>query len=433
MVTRTAEQGGTVTETVQVTRSETTVEGFAEQVLGDYAGANAFLMAGLGDRLGLFAVIAANEPQSSAELADRTGLQERYLREWLAGMAAAGYLTYDPPSGRYAIPDAHVPVLAEEAGVWFFGAAFFDFSTNYGETFHRLLEAFRSGGGVAQEVYGEEVAASIDRFTAPWFEHRLVPEWIPAMPNVQALLAAGAVVCDVGCGRGRALITLAEAFPQCQFVGIDAYEPAIPGAREQARNAGVQDRVRFEVADATSGLPWRFEVITTFDVIHDSADPRGILRAIHDALVPTGRYVCVDINCADNPEDNAGPLGTVLYGSSHAYCLPVSLAAGGAGLGTLGLPPSRLSELAHEAGFADLRQVPTDDRLTTCTNSPRSRHPTMDRRSTQQGEQLFGQGAAAIGRVGTDSTQPMACVRRFQRPECVAHRSSPASFTVASG
>jgi SAM-dependent methyltransferase len=129
------------------------------------------------------------------------------------------------------MPDAHVPVLAEEAGVWFFGAAFFDFSTNYGETFHRLLEAFRSGGGVPQEAYGEEVVASIERFTAPWFEHRLVSEWIPAMPNVQALLEAGATICDVGCGRGRELIKLAQAFPRCQFMGIDAYEPAIHGAR----------------------------------------------------------------------------------------------------------------------------------------------------------------------------------------------------------
>jgi 2-polyprenyl-3-methyl-5-hydroxy-6-metoxy-1,4-benzoquinol methylase len=177
------------------------------------------------------------------------------------------------------------------------------------------------------------------------------------MPNVQALLEEGAAVCDVGCGRGRALIKLAEAFPRGQFVGLDAYEPAIRGARARAQNAGVQDRVRFEVADAAAGLQGRFDVITTFDVIHDSADPAGILRAIHDALEPTGRYVCVDINCAENPEGNIGPL----YGSSLAYCLPVSLATGGAGLGTLGLTPSRLNELAREAGFSHLRQVPLDD------------------------------------------------------------------------
>jgi 2-polyprenyl-3-methyl-5-hydroxy-6-metoxy-1,4-benzoquinol methylase len=350
-----------VTEAAHSVLDESSVEGFAEKVLGDYAGANAFLMAGLGDRLGLFVALAASEPQSSFELAARTGLQERYLREWLAGMAAAGYLTYDAPSGRYAMPDAHVPVLAEEAGTWFFGAAFFDFSTNYGETFRLLAEAFRVGGGVSQEVYGEEVAESIDRFTAPWFEHRLVPEWIPAMPNVQALLEAGATVCDVGCGRGRALIKLAETYPGCRFTGIDAYEPAIRGARVHAEKAGVTERVRFEVADAAAGLPEQFDLVTTFDVLHDSTDPLGLLRAIHDALDPTGRYVCVDINCAANPENNAGALGTVLYGSSLAYCLPVSLATGGAGLGTLGLPRSILTALAHEAEFSRVHQVPIDD------------------------------------------------------------------------
>jgi 2-polyprenyl-3-methyl-5-hydroxy-6-metoxy-1,4-benzoquinol methylase len=350
-----------VTETEQAVLDETAVEEFAVKVLGDYAGANAFFMAGLGDRLGLFALLAANEPENSVEMAARTGLQERYIREWLAGMTVAGYLTYDPPSGRYAVPDAHVPVLAEEAGLWFFGAPFFDFSTNYGETFHRLLEAFRSGGGVPQEAYGEEVVASIERFTAPWFEYRLVSEWIPAMPHVQALLEAGATICYVGCGRGRALIKLAQAFPRCQFMGIDAYEPAIHGARLQARNAGVTELVHFAVADAAAGLPGRFDVITTFDVLHDSADPRGLLQAIHDALEPTGRYVCVDINCAENPEDNTGQLGTVLYGSSLAYCLPVSLASGGVGLGTLGLPPSVLTDLAHEAGFSRVHQVPIGD------------------------------------------------------------------------
>lgn len=340
---------------------EAAVEAFAERVLGDYAGANSFFMAGIGDRLGLFQELAAGEPADSAELAARTGLQERYLREWLGGMAAAGYLTYDPPSKRYAMPDAHVPVLAEEAGAYFFGAAFFDFSTNFGETFHRLIEAFRNGGGVPQEAYGEEAAESTERFTAPWFEHQLVPVWVPAMPDVRAALEAGAAVCDVGCGRGRAILKLAEHFPRCQFVGFDIYEPAIRHARVQAQKADVTDRVSFEVGDAAAGLPGRYDVITTFDVLHDSADPRGLLRALHHALEPTGHFVCLEVNCADRPEDNVGPLGTVLYGLSLAYCMTVSLASGGAGLGTLGLPASRLGDLAREAGFSRMRQVPIDD------------------------------------------------------------------------
>jgi 2-polyprenyl-3-methyl-5-hydroxy-6-metoxy-1,4-benzoquinol methylase len=337
------------------------VEAFAERVLGDYAGANAFFMAGIGDRLGLFKELAANGAATSDELATRTRLQERYVREWLGGMAAAGYLDYDPATGRYALPADHVPVLAEEAGPFFFGSAFFDFSTNFGETYRRLVDAFRDGGGVPQSEYGAEVAESIERFTAPWFEHMLVQQWLPLMPDTLAKLEEGAIVCDVGCGRGRALSKLAAAFPRSRFVGYDVYEPAIQAARARVQDAGVADRVRLEVRDAAQGFGERFDVVTTFDVLHDSVDPRGILSAIRSALSSDGRYICLEINCADRPQENLGPLGTVLYGLSLAYCLPVSLAEGGAGLGTLGLPESRLSELATEAGFSKVRRVPIDD------------------------------------------------------------------------
>lgn len=337
------------------------VEAFQERVLGDYAGANAFFMAGIGDRLGLFKELARSGPATSAEFATRTQLQDRYLREWLGGMAAAGYLAYDPQSDRYGLPADHVPVLAQEAGPFFFGNAFFDFSTNFGDTYHRLLDAFRNGGGVAQAVYGAEVAESIERFTAPWFEHKLVDEWLPMMPDVLAKLEGGVVVCDVGCGRGRALVKLAQAFPRSRFVGFDVYGPAIEAARSSAGAAGVADRVSFEARDVAQGLAGSYEVVTTFDVLHDSADPRAILNAIRSALSPDGRYVCVDINCSDRPEENVGPLGTVMYGLSLAYCLPVSLAEGGAGLGTLGLPYSRLTELATEAGFAKVRRLDIDD------------------------------------------------------------------------
>jgi hypothetical protein len=234
---------------------ETAVETFMEKVLGDYAGANAFFMGAVGDRLGLFTGLTEDGPATSRELAGRTGLQERYLREWLGGMAAAGYLAYDPGTARYAMPPEHAPVLAEEAGPMFLGAAFFDFSTNFGDSFHLLLEAFRSGGGVAQDVHGEEVAESIERFTAPWFENLLVPVWLPAMPEVLSRLETGATVCDVGCGRGRALIKLAETFPGCSFTGYDVYGPAIYGATQRAKDAGVDDRVRSRCATRPEGSP----------------------------------------------------------------------------------------------------------------------------------------------------------------------------------
>ena len=341
------------------------VEAFMEKVLGDYAGASAFFMAGIGDRLGLFKDLAASGAATSPELAARTGLQERYLREWLAGMAATGYLNYEPGTGRYALPAEHAPVLAEEAGRFFLGSAFFSYSTNYGQTFHRLLEAFREGGGVPQDLFGEEGVEAIDRLSAPWFEHLLVPEWLPAMPDVLAKLQAGAAVADVGCGRGRAVINLARAFPACSIVGYDIYPPAVAAARSRAAAAGLRDRVRFEVRDVVQGLPQRYDVVTTFDVVHDSADPRRLLQAIHDSLQPEGRYLCVDIKCSERPEDNVGPLSTVRYGLSLAYCMTVSLAEGGAGLGTLGLPEAKLTELAAETGFSQVRRVPIEDPFST--------------------------------------------------------------------
>ena len=336
------------------------VESFAERVMGDMAGAYTFFMAGIGDRLGLFKELAQKGAATSSEFAERTGLDERYLREWLRGMTAAGYLDFEATTGRFVVPTSHVPVLAEEAGPAFFGAAFFNFSTNFGDSYRRLIEAFRTGGGVPQVEYGES-AEAIERFTAPWFENQLVPVWLPAMPEVERRLRDGGSVCDVGCGRGRALIKLAQSFPTGRYTGVDLYEPAISEARANAEAAGVGDRIRFDLADASGGLPGRFDIVTTFDVLHDSGDPSGILREIHDALHPDGRYICVEINSADRPEDNIGPVAAILYGLSMEYCLTVSLASGGAGLGTLGLPQAKLTELARAAGFANVRRLPTDD------------------------------------------------------------------------
>src|SRR5262245_331256 len=181
------------------------------------------------------------------------------------------------------------------------------------------------------------------------------------MLRVHEVLERGAAVADVGCNRGRALIKLANAFPRSMFVGYDVFEPALRLANERAAAAGVGDRLRFEQRDVSKGLSEQFDVITTFDVIHDSADPAGLLRAIRQALRPNGTYVCLDINCADKLEENAGPLGALFHGFSVLYCMTTSLARGGAGLGTLGLPESKLNELATQAGFARVRRVPLDN------------------------------------------------------------------------
>lgn len=165
------------------------------------------------------------------------------------------------------------------------------------------------------------------------------------------------MVADVGCGRGRALVKLAGAYPASRYVGYDVFEPSIARARAHAQTAGVADRVRFEVLDVSQGLPEQYDVITTFDVVHDAVDPRGLLRTIRAALPPDGIYVCLDINCSDRLEDNLGPLGALFLGFSVLYCMTTSLAGGGEGLGTVGFHEPKVRELCADAGFGHVQRV----------------------------------------------------------------------------
>jgi SAM-dependent methyltransferase len=201
----------------------------------------------------------------------------------------------------------------------------------------------------------------LERFTAGWFNNLLLQQWIPAMPKVQSKLKRGVPVADVGCGRDRALIKLAQAFPNCHYFGFDVYGPAVEEASARAKAAGVHDRVTFQQVDASKGLPGSYDVITTFDVIHDAPDPIGLLRTIRGALAPDGVYVCLDINCSDKLEQNIGPLGALFHGFSVLYCMTTSLAWGGMGLGTLGFHERNAHEMCAEVGFGSVRRVPLEN------------------------------------------------------------------------
>jgi 2-polyprenyl-3-methyl-5-hydroxy-6-metoxy-1,4-benzoquinol methylase len=342
------------------TYDEERAEAFVGTVLTNFGAAFASLLTAIGDKLGLFKDLAVNGPAGSAELAGRTGIDERYAREWLAQMQAVGYVEYDPATGRFALPPEHVPALAQEAGPVFFGGAH-QMLLGLGSALHPLVDAFRTGGGVDQSRYGDDWWDGMARFTASWFENLLLPVWVPAMPDVQAKLESGARVADVGCGTGLALVRLAQAFPASTFVGYDLYEPWIDRARVLAKQHGVDDRIEFEVRDASKGLSGPFDVVTTFDVIHDAIDPKGLLRAIREALADDGVYVCLDINCSEHVEDNAGPLGTTMYGFSVLYCMTTSLAHGGEGLGTCGFHPELARQYCLDAGFSSLRQLPLEN------------------------------------------------------------------------
>ena len=319
------------------TIDEAKLGAFMERVLGDAAGMMASTLATLGDRLGLFRALADAGPATSEELAAIAGVNERYALEWLRGMHAARYVELDRESGRYSLPPEHAQVLAAEGGPAFLGGAF-QLSFGYLHTIDRLTEAFRSGGGVPQSAYPAETWEGMGRFSRSFYDNQLVQNWVPAVKGLDRRLADGVSWADVGCGSGLAVIRLAEAFPASTFVGYDNFEGQLHLARQAAADAGVSDRVRFELRDAADGLPGSYDVISTFDVVHDAVDPPALLAAIRRALKPDGTYVMLEMNSADDPDQNVGPLATLLYGVSIVYCMTTSLAHGGVGLGTCGLP-----------------------------------------------------------------------------------------------
>jgi SAM-dependent methyltransferase len=334
------------------------VKKFAEQAVGDVATTAQTVLSYIGDRLGIFKAMAGAGWVTSAELAARTGLSERYLREWLGAMAAARYVEYDAGAHKFLLPPEHAMVLANEDSPFFFGGGFQTIGGN-ASVIPKVVEAFRTGKGVRQSEYPAETFAAIERFTAPIYKHHLA-KWLPAMPQVVDALNNGASALDVGCGSGRAAITIAKAFPKARVFGYDAHPPSIERARANARAEGVADRVTFDVVDCMKLPAERWDFITTFDVVHDSVDPVGLLKSIRNALKPDGTYLILEMNVSGDLKDNINPIGRLLYSISTLYCMTVSLADGGAGIGALmGEPKAR--ELCREAGFTRFRRLPIED------------------------------------------------------------------------
>jgi SAM-dependent methyltransferase len=333
------------------------VEEFAGRALTDVAGTMATIFCVLGDRLGLFAALDEG-PATAAELAARAGVDERYALEWLRGLTAAGYLEQE--DGRYVLPAAHAQVLAREGGVAFLGGGYHELGGML-PALERVSEAFRAGGGVPQAAYSDDAYVGMARFSAPWVEHGLLDGWLALLPELRDRLETGIRWADVGCGAGHAVIQLAQAFPRSTFAGFDVFPGQVERARAAAEAAGVAGRVQFEVADASTGLPGRWDVISTLDVIHDAVDPTGLLAGIRRSLADDGTYLWLEINCADDHADNRGPLATVLYGFSVLYCMTTSLAHGGAGLGTCGCPPAVVERLGRDAGFGSVRELPIEN------------------------------------------------------------------------
>ena len=330
---------------------------FTQKMLGDMAGAVALHLCVIGDRLGLFRDFAANGPADSATFAKRNGIDERYAREWLEALASAGYVEYDPDTQAFSLPTEHVRPLAEDTHPLYQGNLANLLAYGMGPI-DALTEAFRDGGGVSQSVFPAAFYETMQRSSGLRYHNFLLDTWLPDMPDVVAMLERGVDVADVGCGRGTALALMARAFPNSRFVGYDSFAPQVEGARATAADYRVGANTSFEVLDASAEIPRDFDIIFTFDVIHDMAEPRAGLANIRRHLKPGGIYVLQEIASADERHENRGATATIKYGMSLTYCMTTSLANHGEGLGTLGMPDRVVRELAAEAGFGDVRKLP---------------------------------------------------------------------------
>ena len=332
------------------------VKSFLGAAVNDVGTAMLGALSYIGDRLDLFKTMGAAGPVTVDELAKKTKLSPRYLREWLNAMVAARYVEYDPASAKYTLPPEHAAVLADETSPFFVGG-FLEMIVPSVVQAPKLVKAFKNGKGVPQSAYMPELFEAMERGSLPWYRHKLTQQWIPVMPEVQAKLEQGGSSLDVGCGSGRAAIAIAKAFPKAKVSGYDNHAGSLERARANAKAEGMAKRVTFKVVDAKRMHGPKFDFITTFDVVHDSADPVGLMKAIRRSLAPGGTYLMLEMNCSANVNENINFIGKFVYTVSTLYCMTQSLAQGGEGIGAaMGEPKAR--ELAEAAGFSDFQRLP---------------------------------------------------------------------------
>jgi SAM-dependent methyltransferase len=300
----------------------------------------------MGDKLGLYRALAGAGPLSPAELAARTETSERYVREWLNAQAAGGFVSYDPDSGRYELPPEQTVALTDSSSPAYL-PGFFQIALGSVIDSPIILERVRSGEGYGWGEHVHDVHEGCERFFRPGYNAHLIPEWLPSLDGVVAKLERGARVADVGCGHGASTILMAEAFPNSRFFGSDCHAGSIETARTRAEEAGVADRVSFEVAPAAGYSGEGYDLVTVFDCLHDMGDPVGAARHVRSTLAPDGTWMIVEPAAGDRVEDNLNPVGRAYYSFSTLLCTPASLSQ------EVGLA------LGAQAGEARIRDVVT--------------------------------------------------------------------------
>jgi SAM-dependent methyltransferase len=337
------------------TVDEAALNAFLGQIVTDLGASLHALTVVIGDKLGLFRALAEAGPSTSDELAAATGTAERYVREWLRGQAAGGYVRYDPATDRYWMTPEQACVLGQEDSPAFAAGAFW-MTPAVARNQDALIEAFRTGGGFGWGQHDPDMFVGVDRFFRPGYVANLVTTWLPALDGVVDRLTTGGTIADLGCGYGTSTVLMAQAFPATQVVGFDNHPASIAAAEAKASQAGLTN-CRFEVAGATDFPGTGYDLVTVFDALHDMGDPVGASVHIRQAMAPDGSWMIVEPAADDSVEGNLNPVGRVYYNASTLVCVPNSLSQDvGAALGAQA-GPSAIEDVVRRAGFGSFAQV----------------------------------------------------------------------------
>jgi SAM-dependent methyltransferase len=328
---------------------------FLGKVVGDLGASLSSVLGFIGQKLGLYKALADSEGMTPTELAEKTATTERYVREWLVNQASGGYVYYDPSTGRYSMLPEQAVALTDENSPFYVGGGFYVVKAMMNAQ-PRITEFFKNGGGMLWGEHDEDLFVGTEKFFRPGYTAHLVNSWIPAMTGIQERLEAGGKVADVGCGHGASTIIMAKAFPNSHFYGYDTHESSIATARRKAEEAGVADRVTFEVANASAIPNEQFDMICFFDCLHDMGDPVGAMKGAVSALAPGGSCMIVEPMAGNTVEENFNIIGRTFSGASTLCCTSNSLAQGGPALGAVATEDA-IKGVAMEGGFTDFRRA----------------------------------------------------------------------------
>ena len=335
--------------------NEEKMNAFLGKVVGDFGASLSSVLSYIGIKLGLYNAVADSDGLTSAELAQKTNTNERYVREWLVNQASGGYIEYDPATKKYSMTAEQKTALTDEDSPFYVGGGFYVIKAMAAAQ-PRITEAFQNGGGLLWGDNDPDLFIGVEKFFRPGYHAHLTAAWIPALTGIEEKLKTGAKVADVGCGHGASTIIMAQAFPNSTFYGFDNHDKSIETARRKAEEAGLSDRVHFAVANAGDFPDEKYDLIAFFDCLHDMGDPAGAAKRAFETLADDGSVMIVEPMAGNTTEENFNPIGRTFSGASTLCCTANSLALGGPALGAVATEDT-LRETVLSGGFTQFRRA----------------------------------------------------------------------------